>query len=149
MRAHEFLSKQINEDVPIAGAGEPLHQNHMSAIKGAVSLPGLTMNKSNGSQYAWWRFGIAMAGAGAPEEDHPTASAGFFSGDPLLTTYTDHEMDIIKAAADKMGAVTGGITQLTRNKSEEPEGTNKSSPVAGFKGYYKSPKKKIKGEKTE
>ena len=104
--------------------------DQVAAIKDAISIPAISQNKSNGSSYMQYRFGLAMAGA----PDYPTEPAGAFAGDPLLATYTDVEMKIINAAAKMIGA--GEVKRLTNNRSEELSNTNKTSPVA--------PKKKNK-----
>jgi hypothetical protein len=98
--------------------------DHAAAIKGAVSIPSLSMNKSNGSSYLQYRFGIAMAGA--PE--YPTQAAGAFAGDPLLSSYTDEELEIMNYAAKQVGA--GAVKRLSSNRSEELSNTHKVSPVA-------------------
>ena len=98
-------------------------------------MPDISQTKQGGSPYAQWRFGIAMAGA----PDYPTSPAGAFAGDPLLTTYTDEELEIVNAAAKMIGA--GEVKQLTSTRSEEADFINKSSPVKGFQGF-KNPKKK-------
>ena len=118
MRANEFIA----EDVPGANPAE-LQPDVVAAIKGAISMPAISMNKSNGSSYMQYRFGLAMAGA----PDYPTRAAGAFSGDPLLSTYTDAEIDIINAAAKMVGATP--MKKLSSNRSEELSNTNKISPV--------------------
>jgi hypothetical protein len=96
------------------------------AMKGAISIPDISQNKANGSPYLQYRFGIAMAGA----PDYPTKAAGAFAGDPLLSTYTDVELEIINAAAKMVGA--GQVKRLSTNRSEELSNTNKVSPVANW-----------------
>ena len=118
MRAAEFIA----EDVPGADLTDA-PDDVSAAIKGAVSMPAISMNKSNGSSYLQYRFGLAMAGA----PDYPTKAAGAFSGDPLLSTYTDAEIDIINAAAKMVGA--GPVKKLSSNRSTELSNTNKTSPV--------------------
>ena len=130
MRAKEFISEAkfgAAVDVPATASKLPNHQ--ASAIKGAISMPDISMTKQGGSPYTQWRFGIAMAGA----PDFPTEPAGAFAGDPLLSTYSDVEMDIINAAAKSVGA--GRVNKITDNRSTEHEAVNKASPVKGFKGF--------------
>lgn len=133
MRAHEFIveAKYGNaEDVP--ANPKLLAKSQVSAIKGAVTMPDISQTKQGGSPYAQWRFGIAMAGA----PDHDTSPAGAFAGDPLLTTYTDAEWEIINSAAKMIGA--GEVKRITPNDSSEHSGiVNKVSPVIGFKGFKK------------
>jgi hypothetical protein len=125
MRANEFIA----EDVPGANLADA-PDDVSAAIKGAVSMPAISMNKSNGSSYLQYRFGLAMAGA----PDYPTKAAGAFSGDPLLSTYTDAEIDIINAAAKMVGA--GPVKKLNSNRSEELSNTNKTSPVPQNSGKH-------------
>lgn len=132
MRAREFISEAkfgSAQDVP--ASVKKLPKSQASALKGIISMPDISQNKQGGSPYAQWRFGIAMAGA----PDYPTEPAGAFAGDPILSTYTDVEMDIINKAAKFIGA--GEVKQLTTNRSTEHERVNKDSPVKGFKGYKK------------
>lgn len=130
MRAQEFIVETrygSAQDVPADARKLPL--STVAAIKGAISMPDISMNKQGGSPYTQWRFSIAMAGA----PDYPTEPAGALAGDPLLATYTDVELEIINSAAKMVGA--GEIRRLTDNRSQEPDYVNKSSPVKGFKGY--------------
>jgi hypothetical protein len=130
MRAREFVAEAkygSASDVP--ANSKKLKKSQYSAIKGAISMPDISMNKQGGSPYTQWRFGIAMAGA----PDFPTPPAGAFAGDPLLATYSDADLEIINAAAKSVGA--GRVTKLTDNRSTEPDYVGKVSPVKGFKGY--------------
>ena len=132
MRAKEFVVEAKYgraEDVPADPNKMPKSQFH--AIKGAISMPDISMNKQGGSPYAQWRFGIAMAGS----PDYPTDPAGAFAGDPLLATYSDAELEIINAAAKMIGA--GEVKKLTDNRSTEHPKVNTVSPVKSFKGYKK------------
>ena len=85
------------------------------------------MNKSNGSSYAQYRFGLALAGA----PDFPTKAAGAIAGDPLLSAYTEEELAMVNAAAKMVGA--GEVKRMTNNRSEEMSNTNKQSPVPARK----------------
>jgi hypothetical protein len=109
MRAKEFITE------------ESLDNDKAAAIKGAVSLPDATIN---GSSYTNYRFGLAMAGA----PDYPTKAKGALGGDPLLSTYTDEELEIINYAAKQVGA--GRVKRLSSNRSTELSNTNKQSIVA-------------------
>ena len=118
MKVHEIITEANH------GGMKKIDSTHKSAMKNAMTFP--SMNQSTGSAYLGWRMGIAMAGA----PDYPTKQEAdnWIGGDPLLSTYTDVEMDIIKAAAKSIG---GGIPQNWSGKrSEEIPGTNKTSPVA-------------------
>jgi hypothetical protein len=130
MRAIEFISEaKYGNAADIPASSSKLPNSHFSAIKGAVSMPDISMTKQGGSPYMQWRFGIAMAGA----PDYPTEPAGAFAGDPLLATYSDADLEIINSAAKMVGA--GAVNKITDNRSTEQEDTHKKSPVMGFKGY--------------
>jgi hypothetical protein len=119
MRAKEFINES---DTPANLKKAPADQR--MAMKGAISIPAISINKANGSPYLAYRFGLAMAGA----PDYPTAAAGAIAGDPLLASYTDAELEIINAAAKMVGA--GKVKKLSSNRSEELSNTNTVSPVA-------------------
>lgn len=130
MRAREFVAEaKFGSAHDIPADLKKLPDSHHSALKGAISMPDISQNKQGGSPYTQWRFSIAMAGA----PDFPTPAAGAFSGDPLLSTYTDVDMDIINAAAKSVGA--GKVNKLTDNRSSEADHVHKASPIKGFKGY--------------
>jgi len=130
MRAYEFLREGFTKgDAPARGKDFPSGQ--LNAMPNAVSMPDISDNKSSGSPYKGWRFGIAMAGA----PDYPTPPVGPMAGDPLLMCYTDVELEIMNAAAKSVGA--GRINQLHNNRSTELSNTNITSPIKGFKGYKK------------
>ena len=122
MRASEFINESASTDSKpdMSKAAK----DHGASIKGAMSIPSISMNKSNGSSYLQYRFGIAMAGA--PE--FPTQAAGAFAGDPLLSSYTDEELEIVNFAAKQVGA--GHVKRLSSNRSDELSNTNTTSPVA-------------------
>jgi hypothetical protein len=130
MRAREFvLEARFGSAKDIPANPKRIPKSHVSAIKGAVSMPDISQNKQGGSPYTQWRFSIAMAGA----PDFPTPPAGAFAGDPLLATYTDAEMEKINSAAKMVGA--GAVNRLTDNRSTEADYVQKVSPVTGFRGY--------------
>jgi hypothetical protein len=116
--------RDIITESDISANFDELADGQAEAIKGAVSIPGISMNKSNGSAYAAYRFGLALAGA----PDYPTKAAGAIAGDPLLASYTDAELEMINSAAKMVGA--GEVKRLNSNRSEELDNTNKVSPVA-------------------
>jgi hypothetical protein len=130
MRAREFVSEaKFGSAADVPASAKKLPKNHLSAIKGAISMPDISGTKQGGSPYTQWRFGIAMAGA----PDYPTEPAGAFAGDPLLATYSDADLEIINSAAKMVGA--GRVNKLTDNRSTEADYVNKTSPVKGFQGY--------------
>ena len=123
MRAHEFISEARK------GGMKKIHKIQKAAMKNAMTFPSL--NQSTGSAYMNYRMGIAMAGA----PDYPTKmeADNWIGGDPLLSTYTDIEMDMVRAAAATVGA--GMAQNWSGKRSEEIPSTNKTSPVKSFKGY--------------
>ena len=141
MRAQEFVRRQLNEkatitsatpDAPYAGQGDSddLADEHLAGLNHAVSFPAISMNKSNGSAYLQYRFGLAMAGAHPNPHDHmpiPMSTGGAFSGDPLIAPFSDQDLEIVKAAGKHIGA--GKMTKLADKNNEMPD-TNKVSPVA-------------------
>lgn len=130
MRASEFIAEtKYGNAHDVHASKKKLEKSAISAIKGAISMPDISLNKQGGSPYAQWRFGIAMAGA----PDYVTEPAGATAGDPLLATYTDVDLQIINSAAKMIGA--GEIIKLTDNRSTENSEVNKASPVKGFEGY--------------
>jgi len=130
MRAREFVAEAkygSAADVPAQASKMPKSQR--TAMKGVLSMPDISHNKQGGSPMMQWRFGIALAGA----PDYPTEAAGAFAGDPIVTTYSDVELEMVNAAAKNVGA--GRVNKLTDNRSTEADWVYKVSPIKGFKGY--------------
>lgn len=117
MKINEILS----EDVPGADP-KKLPHDVTAGIKGAITMPDISMNKSNGSSYMQYRFGIALAGA----PDFPTDPAGAFSGDPFASTYTDQEREMIDFALKQVGSAPA--QELSDNRSREAEEVHRVSP---------------------
>ena len=107
MRAKEFITEQ-ERDV----SGEHYFPLPMPT---AAIVPDASQNF-----YHMYRFGMAMANPDMPR-------AGAMSGDPLITAYTDADMQKVKDAAKSVGA--GAITHLSDGNSNELDGGNKVSPV--------------------
>jgi hypothetical protein len=121
MKITEIIAQTLHEDSPLAD-GKKLAPDQFSGIKGLKSLPALSMNKSNGSFYQQYRFGLALAGA--PEI--PTPAAGALSGDPVMTTYTQAEQDMIDFAFKQLGLDPhGGDPASQRNLTDDD---SKESP---------------------
>lgn len=96
-----------------------------NSIKGAVTTP--EANNNAGDAYKSYRFGLAMAGA--PE--YPTKAESEIGGDPLLTTYTDEEWNMVQYAAKQ--ANVGPLKRLSSNRSVELSDTNKKSAIVPAK----------------
>jgi len=120
MRAREF----INE-----GGVKKMHRSHKAAMSNTVTYP--DQNMSTGSAYKNYRFGLALAGA----PDFPMASEPWVGGDPLLSPYTEAEMEIINFAANEVGSK--GKRKWTNSRSEELADTNKLSPTPDRKKLAK------------
>jgi hypothetical protein len=123
MRAKEFLKEG---DLP-ADLKRMENPSVTAAIKGGLSIPGISINKSNGSPYQGYRFGLAMASADG-KGNNPTPAVGAMAGDPLLSVFTQEEYDIVKQAAKD--TLAGPIKKLSSMTSEEVSDVNKTSPVA-------------------
>jgi hypothetical protein len=106
------------------GSMKKIDTTQKAAIKNAMTIP--AMNMSTGSAYMGWRMGIALAGA----PDYPTKmeADNWIGGDPLLSTYTEEEMEMVKAANLAVGG--GPIQNWSGNRSQEIPGINTTSPVA-------------------
>jgi hypothetical protein len=126
MRAHQFVKEGSAGKVGKGGT-KPIDNEKKVAMRNATTVPGLNM--STGSMYKNYRMGIALAGA----PDYPTkmAADNWIGGDPLISSYTQEEYDMVKAAALQVGA--GTIENWTGKRSEEMADTNKTSAVAKVK----------------
>lgn len=112
---------KVNEIITESGT-RPISKSHKAAMKNVVTFPDLNM--STGSAYLQYRFGIALAGS----PDAPMPKDNYIAGDPMLTTYADEEMDIIKHAAKQVGVDYD--KNWTGPKSQEPSTINTTSIVA-------------------
>jgi len=115
MRAKEFV---------IETGMRRISKDQKSSMKNASTLPGL--NQSTGSAYMNYRMGIALAGA--PNYPTKMEADNWIGGDPLLSTYTDVEFEMVKKAAQQVGA--GTIENWSGKRSKEVADVNKTSPVA-------------------
>ena len=123
MRAKEFINEDIGAD------SAKFDDSVTSAIKGALSIPGISINKSNGNPYQGYCFGLALAGSHSDPSKHvKTPAAGAMAGDPLLTVYTQEEYEMVAAAAKDV--LAGPIKQLSSMASLEKPDTYKVSPTA-------------------
>jgi hypothetical protein len=122
MRAHQFVKEGSTSKVGKGGT-KPIDNEKKAAMRNAATVPGLNM--STGSAYKNYRMGIALAGA----PDYPTkmAADNWIGGDPLISSYTKEEFDMVKAAAKLVGA--GTIQNWSGDRSKETADTNKTSPV--------------------
>ena len=124
MRARDFIKEGSSSGIVGKGGMKPIDKEKKAAMKNATTLPGLNM--STGSQYMNYRMGVALAGA----PDYPTKmeADNWIGGDPLISSYTEEEFEMVKAAALQVGA--GTIENWTGKRSQEMADVNKTSTVA-------------------
>jgi len=99
----------------------PIAQEPSAAMQNPTTFPGLNMNA--GSLYTNYRFQLALAGA----PDYPTKADNWIAGDPLLSPYTEVEMEMINMAAEQVGA--GKKQTWSGKRSQEISNVQKVSPV--------------------
>jgi hypothetical protein len=119
MRASEFTRQTVAE-----GGMKAINKVQKAAMTNATTIPAL--NQSTGSAYMNYRMGIALAGA--PNYPTKMEADNWIGGDPLLSSYTEEEFEMVKAAAEQVGA--GTIQNWTGKRSEEMADVNKLSAVA-------------------
>jgi hypothetical protein len=126
---HErFLDSLTNALLDEAKGGtKHIDKEKKAAMKNATTIPGLNM--ATGSAYMNYRMGIALAGA----PDFPTKmeADNWIGGDPLISSYTQEEFEMVKAAAAQVGA--GTIQNWTGDRSKEVADVNKASITAKVK----------------
>ena len=112
------------KEIIVESGMKKIDPTQKSAMKNAMTFP--AMNQSTGSAYLGWRMGIALAGA----PDYPTKmeADNWIGGDPLLSTYTQEEMDMVNAAAKAIGG--GKAQNWSGKRSQELSDTHKTSPIA-------------------
>jgi hypothetical protein len=109
------------------GGTKPMDKEKKAAMKNTTTLPGINM--ATGSMYKNYRMGIALAGA--PTFPTKIEADNWIGGDPLISSYTEEEYEMVKAAALQVGA--GAIENWSGKRSEEIPGINKTSPIAKIK----------------
>lgn len=108
-------------DIITESGMDPMSKEHKAAIQSAVTFP--DQNMSTGSAYKNWRFGVALAGA--PE--FPTKADNWIGGDPLISPYTEVEMEMINFAAAQVG--DGSKQVWSGKRSQEIDNVQKVSPI--------------------
>lgn len=128
MRAKEFISENTSgAGYKTKGKMKGMPADQKAAMQNASTIPGLNM--AHGSAYTGWRFGLALAGA--PTFPTKMEADNWIGGDPLLSTYTDVEWEMVKKAAEQVGA--GTIENWSGKRSKEVADVNKTSAVAKIK----------------
>jgi hypothetical protein len=125
MRLRELISETTNASgINAKGKTKPMDKSMKSAAKNMTTLP--DQNMSSGSAYLNYRMGLALAGA--PTYPTEMAADSWLGGDPLLSTYTEEEFEMVKAAAKQVGG--GKIQNWSGKRSQETADVNKTSAVA-------------------
>lgn len=106
------------------GGTMKIDKEFKASMQNATTIPGL--NQAHGSAYTGYRFGLALAGA--PTYPTKMEADTWIAGDPLLSTYTEEEFEMVAAAAKQVGA--GTIENWSGKRSQEMADTQKTSPVA-------------------
>ena len=109
------------------GGTKKIDKEKKAAMKNTTTLPGINM--ATGSMYKNYRMGIALAGA--PTFPTKMEADNWIGGDPLISSYTEEEYEMVKAAALQVGA--GTIENWSGKRSEEMADVNKTSAVAKIK----------------
>jgi hypothetical protein len=132
MRAREFITEQRD-----------LSPEQEAPMRHTYVIPGLSAS----DPYNNYRFGVAIARARSdyaselnPQNDGidpymPEWSTETAFGEHGVIAGMNAGIRPIIDAALKMTGTPGGKRLITSPESEEPAGTNKSSPIKGFKGY--------------
>ena len=124
-----YLNKYMDKNAIAEGGMKPINKSAKASMKNAVTMPDLNMSTGRGGAYMNYRMSIALAGA--PNYPTKMEADNWIAGDPLLSTYTDAEFDMIKAAAKQVGA--GTIQNWSGKRSIEVADVNKTSTVATVK----------------
>ena len=128
MRLREIIREATNgQGNKMKGGTQPLDKSYKASMKNMSTMP--DQNQSSGSAYLGYRMGLALAGA----PTYPTKMDGdtWLGGDPLLSTYTEEEFEMVKAAAKQVGG--GNIQNWSGKRSQEVADVQKTSPVAKIK----------------
>jgi hypothetical protein len=125
MRVYEFVTE---------GKKAPIPKEHESAWSNTSTFP--DQNMYHGSGYLHSKFVKALAGAGAGNTlDSDMGQENFAGGDPMVTPYHPIEEEMVNRAVKAAGGKAG--KKWGSRDSREPNDTQKTSPVIGFKGYKK------------
>jgi hypothetical protein len=129
LKEANIIARSLREGSPGKGGTKPIDKEKKAAMRNASTLPDLNMSTGKGGAYMNYRMGIALAGA--PNFPAGMEADNWIGGDPLLSTYTEEEFDMIKQAAKQVGA--GTIQNWSGKRSQEVADVNKTSTVAKIK----------------
>jgi nicotinamide mononucleotide adenylyltransferase len=108
------------------GGTKTIDKEKKAAMRNALTMPDLNMSTGRGGAYMNYRMAIALAGA--PNFPTKMEADNWIGGDPLLSSYTEEEFEMVKAAAKQVGA--GTIQNWSGKRSKEMADVNKTSTVA-------------------
>lgn len=122
MRAREFITENSGTRSSPAHEFERAH-------------PGMIMPGGSGDVY-WGRYydhyRVSSLAGMDPKDIDGIDEVSFFGNLPIFSAYTEPDRQKLKAIMKKLRMKPkDGIS----NGSQEPEYVNRSSPIAGFKGY--------------
>ena len=123
------MARSLREGSPGKGGTKTIDKEKKAAMRNAATLPNLNMSTGSGGAYMNYRMGIALAGA--PNFPVGMPADNWIGGDPLISSYTEEEFEMVKAAALQVGA--GTIENWSGKRSEEVADVNKTSTVAKVK----------------
>ena len=123
------IVRSLREGSPGKGGTKPIDKEKKAAMKNASTLPDLNMSTGRGGAYMNYRMGIALAGA--PNFPAGMEADNWIGGDPLISSYTEEEFEMVKKAALQVGA--GKIQNWSGKRSEEVADVNKTSAIAKIK----------------
>jgi len=129
LKEANMLARALREGSPGKGGTKTIDKEKKAAMRNATTLPDLNMSTGRGGAYMNYRMGIALAGA--PDFPAGMAADNWIGGDPLISSYTEEEFEMVKKAALQVGA--GKIQNWSGKRSEEVADVNKTSTVAKVK----------------
>lgn len=130
MRAKEFITESTGSILP--------------EVQHTLPAAWVIDQLKNNDFYMQYRFGVALAGAKGREQREkdgvPTyARETTWGENEVVVSYAGREplQHYLDDALRQLGLPPSAAKLVTTPHSEEPYGTDKKSPVSGFKGYPK------------
>jgi hypothetical protein len=81
-----------------------IHPEHADALNNARTYPDQNTSTGKLGSYGHWKYGIALAGAGAGDTpDNNMPDHNFMQGDPLFAPYHPLEKEMLDRAAKHIG----------------------------------------------
>ena len=126
LKEANMLARALREGSVGRGGTKTIDKEKKAAMRNATTLPDLNMSTGRGGAYMNYRMAVALAGA--PTFPTKIEADNWIGGDPLISSYTEEEFEMVKAAAKQVGA--GKIQNWSGKRSEEMADVNKTSTVA-------------------